>query len=296
MPYNSNNQPIKNYALARISVRDFGKTVETLSLLNLSRETGGEELDPEFSYAEGALAIDPTNHMNLFAVYQQRKSKVTGFVLSRSFDGGKTWTRKRIALPSADNPDQPLDPNIPLGSSDIHLAFDRFGGLWISYLHGKLTSTPSGFEGGPVPLIYSEDKGNTFHHVVSQLALTQDEIPADLWRFSVGLDYTYLAVGPDATDPRYDSVWMSIGDALNGYAPNEYQQRIWGLRVKGLGVSNIDLPSLKKYVVPSSHEAGYPSLDVGSNGEVVVALRQVNVKGTYLEQIQNNNRFLDQRS
>ena len=296
LPYNSNNQPIKNYALARISVRDFGKTVETLSLLNLSREPGGEELDPEFSYAEGALAIDPTNHMNLFAVYQQRKSKVTGFVLSRSFDGGKTWTRKRIALPSADNPDQPLDPNIPLGSSDIHLAFDRFGGLWISYLHGKLTSTPSGFEGGPVPLIYSEDKGNTFHHVVSQLALTQDEMPADLWRFSVGLDYTYLAVGPDATDPRYDSVWMSIGDALNGYAPNEYQQRIWGLRVKGLGVSNIDLPSLKKYVVPSSHEAGYPSLDVGSNGEVVVALRQVNVKGTYLEQIQNNNRFLDQRS
>jgi hypothetical protein len=291
LPYNSNDQPLKNYALARISVRDFGKTVETLSLLNLSREPGGEELDPEFSYAEGALAIDPTNHMNLFAVYQQRKSKVTGFVLSRSFDGGKTWTRKRIALPSADNPDQPMDPNIPLGSSDIHLAFDRFGGLWISYLHGKLTSTPAGFEGGPVPLIYSEDKGNTFHHVVSQLALTQDEMPADLWRFSVGLDYTYLAVGPDATDPRYDSVWMSIGDALDGYAPNEYQQRIWGLRVKGLGMSNIDLPSLKKYVVPSSHEAGYPSLDVGSNGEVVVALRQVNVKGTYLEQIQNNNRF-----
>jgi hypothetical protein len=104
--------------------------------------------------------------------------------------------------------------------------------------------------------------------------LTQDEIPADLWRFSVGLDYTYLAVGPYATDPRYDSVWMSIGDALDGYAPNEYQQRIWGLRVKGLGASSIDLPSLKKYVVPSSHEAGYPSLDVGSNGEVVVALRQ----------------------
>ena len=45
--------------------------------------------------------------------------------------------------------------------------------LWISYLHGKLTSTPAGFEGGPVPLIYSEDKGETFHHVVSQLALTQ---------------------------------------------------------------------------------------------------------------------------
>jgi len=291
LPYNSNDQALKSYALARISVRDFGKTVETLSLINLSREPGGEELEQDVSHAEGGLAIDPTNDMNLFAVYQQRRSNVIGFVLSRSFDGGKTWTRKRMALPSPNNPDQPLDPNIPLGSSDIHLAFDRFGGLWISYLHGKLTSTPAGFEGGPVPLIYSEDKGNTFHYVVSQPALTQDEMPADLWRFSVGLDYTYLAVGPDATDPRYDSVWMSIGDAIDGYAPNEYQQRIWGLRVKGLGVSNIDLPSLKKYVVPSSHEAGFPSLDVGPNGEVVVALKQVNVKGTYLEQIQNNNRL-----
>jgi hypothetical protein len=293
LPYNSNDQAYKSYALAKISVRDFGKTVEKLSLLNLSREPGGEELDPNVTYAEGGLAIDPTNRMNLAAVYQQRKTikTVTGFVLSRSFDGGETWTRKRIGLARPDDPDQPLDPNIPLGSSDIHLAFDRFGGLWISYLHGEQASTPAGFEGGPVPLIYSEDKGNTFHHVVSQLALTKDEVPPELWPFSVGLDYTYLTIGPDATDPRYETVWMSIGDALDGYAPNEYQQRIWGLRVKGLGVSNIDLPSLKKYVVPASHQAGFSSMDVGPNGEVVAALRQTNVKGTFLEQIQNNNRL-----
>jgi hypothetical protein len=290
LPYNLNDQPFKNYALATIGVQDFGKKIELLSLRNLSREPGGEELDSNVSYAEGGIAIDPTNHLNLAAVYQQRKSIATGFVLSRSFDGGGTWTRKRIALPNPDNLNEPLDPNIPLGSSDIHLAFDRFGGLWISYLHGQLTPTPAGFEGGPVPLIYSEDKGESFHHVVSQLALTQSEMPAELWRFSVGLDYTYLAVGPDATDSRFDCVWMSIGDAIDGCAPNEYQQRVWGLRVKGLGMSNIDLGSLKKYVVPSSHEAGFPSLDVGPNGEVVVALRQVNVKGTYLEQLQNNNR------
>ena len=226
LPYNSNDQAYKSYALAKISVRDFGKTVEKLSLLNLSREPGGEELDPNVTYAEGGLAIDPTNRMNLAAVYQQRKTikTVTGFVLSRSFNGGETWTRKRIGLARPDNPDQPLDPNIPLGSSDIHLAFDRFGGLWISYLHGEQASTPAGFEGGPVPLIYSEDKGNTFHHVVSQLALTKDEVPPELWPFSVGLDYTYLTIGPDATDPRYETVWMSIGDALDGYAPNEYQR------------------------------------------------------------------------
>jgi hypothetical protein len=74
LPHNSNDQAFKNYALARISVRDFGKTVETLSILNLSREPGGEELDPDVSYAEGGLVIDPTNHLNLAAVYQTRAS------------------------------------------------------------------------------------------------------------------------------------------------------------------------------------------------------------------------------
>ena len=37
--------------------------------------------------------------------------------------------------------------------------------------------------------------------------------------------------------------------------------------------------------------AGYGSIDVGPGGEVVIALRKVNVKGTYLEQLQNNNRY-----
>lgn len=102
---------------------------------------------------------------------------------------------------------------------------------------------------------------------------------------------SYLAIGPDATNLNYDAVWMSIGDAIDGSAPNEYQQRVWGLRVKGLGMSEIDLSSLRKYIVPSSHEAGYGSMDVGPKGEVIVALRQVNVKGSYLEQLVNNNRL-----
>jgi hypothetical protein len=258
-------------------------------IVNLSHEPGGETLDPDFSYAEGGVAIDPTNELILAATYQQRKSAGNGFVVSRSFDGGKTWTKKLIAVPKLDNLDEPLDPNIPLGKSDIHTGFDRFGGLWISYLHGKLTSTPAGFEGGPVELIYSSDRGETFAHVLSQNALEQAEVPAALWPFYVGLDYTYLAIGPDATNLNYDAVWMSIGDAIDGSAPNEYQQRVWGLRVKGLGMSEIDLSSLRKYIVPSSHEAGYGSMDVGPKGEVIVALRQVNVKGSYLEQLMNNN-------
>ena len=290
-PHNHYNQAHKSYALAKIDVRDFGQSTRIVCLVNLSRVPGGERLDPEFTYAEGGTAIDPTNERNLVVVYQKRKSDPNGFVISRSFDGGMSWTRRLIATSGPSDMNKPSDPNIPLGTSDIHAAFDRFGGLWISYLHGKSTQTAAGFFGGPVPLIYSADKGRTFRHVLSQPALQQKRVPPEIWPVYVGLDYTYLAVGPDATNLDYDTVWMSIGDAINGDAPNEYQQRVWGLRVKGLGVRKIDLRSLKKYVLPSSHEAGYGSMDVGPRGEVVVSLRQVNLKGTYLEQLQNNNRF-----
>ena len=290
LPYNSADQAFRSYALAKIRVSDFGKSVTIERIVNLSREPGGETLDPDITYAEGGVAIDPTNAMNLVVVYQQRKKEGNGFVLSRSFDGGKTWTKKRIGLEDPNDSNKPLDPNIPLGKSDIHMGFDRFGGLWINYLHGEETSTPAGFEGGPVELIYSADKGATFNHILSQEALEQDQVPPEIWPFYVGLDYTYLTIGPDATNRDYDTVWMSIGDAIDGSAPNEYQQRVWGVRVKGLGLTNVDLASLKKYVLPGSHEAGYASMDVGPKGDVVVALLQVNLKGTYLEQIQNNNR------
>ena len=79
------------------SVTSGGVQVERI--VNLSREPGGERVDPEISYAEGGAAIDPTNDMNLVAAYQQRKSAGNGFVISRSSDGGKTWTRKMIATP-----------------------------------------------------------------------------------------------------------------------------------------------------------------------------------------------------
>ena len=139
-----------------------------------------------------------------------------------------------------------MDPNIPLGKSDIHLSFDRFGGLWISYLHGQLTSTPAGFT-GPIEVIYSADKGRTFHHVLSQLALERHEVPEDIWPVYVGLDYPYLAIGPDATNLKYDTVWMSIGDAIDSDAPNEYQ-RGSGACASRSWCRQDRLRSLRKYV------------------------------------------------
>ncbi len=141
LPYNSPDQAYKSYALAKIKVRDFGKKFEIERVVNLSRTPGGENLDPRFTYAEGGVAIDPTNEMNLAVTVQQRKESRIGIVLSRSFDGGKTWTKKLFGLPDPNDPTKPLDPNLPIGGADEHVGFDRFGGLWIIYLTGEDLTT-----------------------------------------------------------------------------------------------------------------------------------------------------------
>ncbi|MGB9643991.1 MAG: hypothetical protein WCB44_02465 [Stellaceae bacterium] len=290
LPYNSPDQAYKSYALAKIRVGDFGKTFKIERVVNLSRMPGGVTLDPNFTYAEGGVAIDPTNEMNLAVTVQQRKASRIGFVLSRSFDGGKTWTKKLLGLPDPNDPTmrKPLDPNLPVGGSDEHVGFDRFGGLWIVYLSGLDIATQNLV--GPVPIVYSADKGETFNLIYKEEPLDPTQLPKSVQPFYSGLDYTYLGIGPDATNLNYDTVWSSVGDALMGDAPNEYQQRVFGLRVKGLGVSNIDLTSFKAYVLPGSHAAGWASIDVDPKGAVIVSLMQSNPKDTFLEQIQNNTR------
>jgi hypothetical protein len=235
------------------------------------------------------VAIDPTNQMNLAVTYQQRKRSRIGFVLSRSFDGGKTWTKKLLGLPDPNDPKRPLDPNLPIGGSDEHVGFDRFGGLWIIYLTGEDPEDLPQLV-GPVRMVYSADKGETFNLILTENPLDPNQLPKSVRPFYTGLDYTYLSIGPDATNLNYDTVWSSVGDDLNGCAPNEYQQRVFGLRVKGLGLSNIDFASVKEYVLPGSHAAGWASIDVDLRGAVIASLMQTNPKNTFLEQIQNNTR------
>ena len=287
---NTSNQAYKSYALAKIKVADYGKTFKLERVVNLSRTRGGETLDPQFSYAEGGVAVDPTNEMNVVVTSQQRKLSRNGFVLYRSFDGGKTWTKKLLGLPDPNNPDQPLDPNVPTGGSDNHQGFDRFGGLWINYLSGdEEEATGSGIV-GPVYTVYSADKGETFTLIHTERALDPNQLPDVIAPRYRGLDYDYLGIGPDATNLNYDTVWTSVGDALNTCAPNEYQQRVYGLRVKGLGVDKIDLSSFREYILPGSDQAGFGSIDVDPEGTVLVALMQSNPKGTFLEQLRDNTR------
>jgi hypothetical protein len=281
LPGNSPDQDYKSYALAEVDVADFGRQAELKNVVNLSRDSGGEALPEEFSYAEGGVAVDPTNPLNLAVTYQQRKLSRIGFVLSRSFDGGKTWTKKVIGLPDPGNKDQPLDPNLPIGGSDEHSGFDRFGGLWIVYGGGATGSMYS---------VYSADKGETFSLVHTETRLEPSQVPQALQGHYEGLDYPYMGIGPDATNPDFDTVWTSVGDALNTCAPNEFQQRVLGWRVKGLGIENVEMSSLKRYILPGSDQGGFGSIDVDPSGAVFISQMQTNPKGTYLEQVRNNSR------
>ncbi len=300
----------KNYAIAKIKVKDFGKSFDIEKVTNLTRDPNGEKLYAQYTYAEGSVAVDPTNDQNVVVAIQERKSSRIGFVLSSSKNGGETWTKKRIGL-SCTNPDPtkcpapptlpgechspkipgngppPLDPNIPTGGVDFHIGFDRFGGLWLNYLS---VANPPDHE----QLLYSSDKGDHFIPIVEMNVYPCDtdvpDSPVDVRNFYLGLDYDYMAIGPDATNPKYDTVWTSVGIQFTNYTPNEAGQLVRGIRVKGLGKDNIDYSSVKKYRLPFSKEAGFPSIDVDPKGAVIIALRQTNVKGTYLEQIQDNNR------
>ena len=288
LPGNTPNQAYRSYALAKIKVNGFGKTFTRERIVNLSRTRGGVTLSRDFSYEEGGVTVDPTDERNLAVTYQQRKKGSIGFVLSLSSDGGDTWTKKLIGVPDPTNPNQPLDPNLPTGGTDIHSGFDRFGGLWITYLADTILDGNTIITPAHLHLVYSADKGKTFDLIESIPAASASEMPEG--QPYGGLDYDYLGMGPDATNLSYGTVWMSMGDALRTAAPNEWRQRVYGLRVKGLGVANIDRASFKEYVLPGSNQAGFGSIDVDPKGRVFVALMQTNPTGTYLEQLRDNTR------
>ncbi len=274
------DEGFKNYAIAKIKVDNFGKASKVEKVFNLNQVLGGETLVDGFSYAEGSVAVDPTNEKNVVVFYQQRKVSRIGFVMSRSLDGGETWTSRLMTDIGI-----PLKPGVktPQGGVDFHTGFDRFGGLWLAFI-----SAANGFDEGQ--LVYSADKGETFHLIVSQPP-DPTLVPEYMRSFYAGLDYDFLGIGPDATNPRYDTVWTSIGNQLTSVTPNEGgHQIVWGVRVRGLGLQNVDLSSRKRYLLTASGQGGFPSIDVDPKGAVIISIRQTNVKGTFLEQLQNNNR------
>ena len=94
--------------------------------------------------SEEAVAVNPTNPDNIVIV-TNIEGPSAGMFEGVSFDGGRTWTRKLIAVGGTD----------PLGDAccDPSLSFDRYGNLFLTYL----------FEvEDEVPIALSTDGGLTF--------------------------------------------------------------------------------------------------------------------------------------
>ncbi len=107
--------------------------------------------------SEEAIAVNPANPANIVTVTNvgHREAGLTaGMFEGVSFNGGKTWATKLIALGGSD----------PLGDGccDPSLSFDRFGNLFMTYLYQVEDQ---------VPVALSTDGGLTFR-VIANIAKT----------------------------------------------------------------------------------------------------------------------------
>src|SRR5215471_20597412 len=103
--------------------------------------------------SEEAIAVNPTNPDNIVVftnVGHAEAGLSAGMFLAVSFDGGKTWTTKLVALGGND----------PLGDGccDPSLSFDRYGNLFMTYLYEVEDQ---------VPVALSTDGGLTFHVIAN---------------------------------------------------------------------------------------------------------------------------------
>src|SRR5438477_4703801 len=90
-----------------------------------------------FNESEEAIAVNPTNPDNIVTVTNVGHGEAglaAGMFEGVSFDGGKTWMRKLIALGGSD----------PLGDGccDPSLSFDSHGNLFMTYLYEAEDQVP----------------------------------------------------------------------------------------------------------------------------------------------------------
>ncbi len=111
--------------------------------------------------SEETIAVNPTNPNNIVVVTNvgHREAGLSaGMFEGVSFDGGKTWTTKLIALGGSD----------PLGDAccDPSMLFDRYGNLFMTYLYQVEDQ---------VPIALSKDGGLTFQVIAN---ISKADLPA----------------------------------------------------------------------------------------------------------------------
>jgi hypothetical protein len=142
--------------------------------VNLSAALGNQ--------VEGAIAVDPRNSRNVFAV-AMNAAPAGGLAAARSSDGGATWTRGTVAPPGE---------GMPVAAADPSLSWDSFGNLFLSYINVAHRNAQI--------LAISTNNGATFKYLTS--LASQPDQPT-------------VTTGPGSTSGT-GSVWVSWSGSL-GY-------------------------------------------------------------------------------
>jgi BNR/Asp-box repeat len=191
--------------------------------------------------SEEAIAVNPVNPNNIVTVTNVGHAEAgltAGMFEGVSFDGGKTWTRKLIALGSGD----------PLGDGccDPSLSFDKYGNLFMTYLYEVEDQ---------VPVALSTDGGVSFHVIAN---ISQADLPAKksggdtrgLFRF----------VDQPTITAAQGEVWV----VFNAGGP----MAATGAAVAGLGQVGAFIPV---EVVPGTNNCTYGDVAIGPSGQVIQA-------------------------
>ena len=194
-----------------------------------------------FNESEEAIAVNPTNPKNIVTVTNVGHGEAglaAGMFEGVSFDGGKTWTTRLIALGAGD----------PLGDAccDPSLSFDQYGNLFMTYLYEVEDQ---------VPVALSTDGGLTFHVIanISKADLPGKKSGGDnrgLFRF----------VDQPTVTAAHGEVWV----VFNAGGP----MVATGAPVRGLGHVGAFIPV---EVVHGTNNCTYGDVSIGPSGQVMQA-------------------------
>src|SRR5690348_14662915 len=194
-----------------------------------------------FNESEEAIAVNPTNPDNIVTVTNVGHGEAglaAGMFEGVSFDGGRTWTTRLIALGAGD----------PLGDAccDPSLSFDQYGNLFMTYLYEVEDQ---------VPVALSTDGGLTFRVIanIGKANLPGKKAGGDnrgLFRF----------VDQPTITAAHGEVWV----VFNAGGP----MVATGAPVTGLGRVGAFIPL---EVVPGTNNCTYGDVSIGRSGQVMQA-------------------------
>ena len=190
---------------------------------------------------EGQIALNPANPKNLVVVNNTDFNNGTLIVVSRSFDGGASWSKAYIG-----SAQDKLIANTP--RVDARAAFDSYGNLYVAYMCAASASEVR------VMVARSSDGGLNFYAGNVTTVVSGTAYDPDAPALATGMD-------PAAKHGTGQAIWMSFTDYHSG-------------RVKLIHATSTGLGQWTNFTglsTVSDRFGTYSSVAVGPLGQVAVA-------------------------